>query len=250
MQRTLGLLICLFALNLPAETGSDEVSPHALASSASRGCLSAHLEEAMVLNRERRPIYSALSNGGTEHISNLLIQYEQWVWRFLPITGIESAVKKFHQADIPILCADFESTPNPHPATLQSNRPQISDFQPLGWKKAKKALLQSMRQGDFPATYTQALELIKSIDREPRFNCMSRHALESIARISLLAPGYEKSATEMGLTSSPQTISKRLLMLLLKALWGAENLDRQAAPFQVQGIPILCHDLPMIDFLR
>jgi hypothetical protein len=67
---------------------------------------------------------------------------------------------------------------------------------------------------------------------------MTRHLLESMARVSWLALNDDQK-TESAF---------KLLKYMPIALFGTKQLDVMASAHQAKGLPILCHDLPLIDY--
>ena len=74
---------------------------------------------------------------------------------------------------------------------------------------------------------------------------MTRHLLQSLARMAHLAPQYVAMATDAGLPS-PARISARVMRLHLCALAAGQRVDRRAAPLQVAGVAIVQQDVPHI----
>lgn len=215
---------------------------------AGRNCLSQHLAEAIELNKERREIYSQMTDGKSKKVSNQLIRYEQFIYGVLPMTGIENAAEKLQTEGIPFLCDDFHATANPNSPTLQTKNPDLKTFQSLDHKKAKKLLDAQIESKNLNGVYDQAVLLIDSIKGEMRFNCMVRHVLESIARVAKQGLIYDQMASEKNLSIKPSELTLKVLKYETKALWGSVQLDQKAAPFQAAGVPILCHDLPVVHF--
>lgn len=215
---------------------------------AQRNCLSQHLTEAIELNEVRREIYAEMTQGKSKKVSNQLIRYEKFIHSILPLTGIEKAAKELQDQGIPMLCEDFHAGLNPHAPVLQKDRPQLSDFKAFNHKKAKQLLAEQIEAGNLSGVYTQAVALIESASDEMRFHCMIRHVLESIARVAKQGIKYDEMAKEKGLTEKPSELTLKILKYEIKTLYGSAQLDEKAALFQAQGVPILCHDLPVIEY--
>ena len=67
--------------------------------------------------------------------------------------------------------------------------------------------------------------------------------LESLRRISNLAPIQQERAQQVGLEGALALSEDKLHFLSLTA---ATKLDEQAAPIQSEGVPIVCRDVPSI----
>lgn len=203
-----------------------------LSHSAFGGCLVDHLKEGIQVNFDREKIYSAMSAGATENVSQMLINYEYNLIYLVKLTGFE---KRFSS---PFLCDEFKSTPNPLPAVYQSSKPELKQFKPISFLSLKRKYQKLIKSRDLLALHTSLAQEIDDLQKEPRFNCMTRHLLESMARVSWLALNDDQK-TESAIN---------LLKYMPIALFGSKQLDVMASIHQAQGIPILCHDLPLIDY--
>jgi len=74
---------------------------------------------------------------------------------------------------------------------------------------------------------------------------MLRHMLQSIRRISHLAPLHHRKSFELTITS-PLKYSKALLRMHLPLLGTAQRLDEQVISIQQTGVPFLFQDFPEI----
>ena len=85
----------------------------------------------------------------------------------------------------------------------------------------------------------------EDLEDYPNFHCMVRHLLESMLRISNLAPIHEREATELGLPPT-RDLSWTLVRMHTLVLTEAVEVDGLAAPLQAEGLPIICRDVPPI----
>lgn len=206
---------------------------------AEDGCLTKHLKEAVELNQQRQSIYSDLSQGRSEKVSKILIFAEKFILFTLPLSGLENKAKELAEKGSAFLCEEFQNTPNPKLAEMQNEKPPLKDFSPIDLASAKENLLTFIEAEDLAGLHREALLQINALNSEMHFNCMTRHMLESMARIAKLgAKDPQRSAASL-----------RLIKWQMWYLWGSMKLDDMAAPLQAQGLPILCHDLPVIDYL-
>lgn len=111
----------------------------------------------------------------------------------------------------------------------------------------KRDLRRGLREGGFQGLEHQAMKWYNVYAQEPRFNCLTRHFLESTIRSARLAVKYDQVARERGVRS-PEKLMKRFLQMSFFAFGQAIALDRDAAELQAQGLPILCQDVPHIPF--
>ena len=86
---------------------------------------------------------------------------------------------------------------------------------------------------------------LREIEAEPNFHCMQRHLIESIGRTAMLAPVYEQMAKDREL-KSPQALIRQFLKLQIWGLRLGKWLDSKALPLQIEGLGIICHDVPGI----
>src|SRR5271168_4453715 len=74
---------------------------------AEENCFRHHLQDAIVINEARRPLYSALTDGKSENISDRLIFFESV--GLLPAANFDMRAASFQSVGIPILCDEFVS---------------------------------------------------------------------------------------------------------------------------------------------
>jgi hypothetical protein len=208
-------------------------------------CFERHLTDAIELNTQREPIYSALSGGESVRLSQELIRFEKIA--LIDARLFEARVEKYHEAGIPILCDDFVpmSTVSDLPLSELPKKPSFQTYQARPSLDLTWSLLKALKTEGEESIAQRAIAELKELGAEPQYHCLRRHFLESIARSGRLAPRYIKMAQEKGL-SSPESISKDFMRVQILSLAHASRLDDQAASLQSQGIPIFCSDIPKI----
>lgn len=205
-----------------------------------------HIDDAMIINQSRAPIYRELSHGESVVVSEAMISFEKGLLRSATIA--DAAAFPLQVVGIPIVCVDYISmskTPELRP-TFKDGAPKMSHFSRLNLAALKETLAVAVKYDDFDRIIDVSNASIKELEKEPRFNCMVRHFLESIRRIAGLAPQYQMMAESKLVAASAKFISKRILVGHLKALDEAAHIDLLAAPIQAQNIPIVCQDVPHI----
>ena len=215
-----------------------------------RNCFRDHLRDAIEINRARLPLYAELTNSESIPVSMKLIALEKLT---LAASKVKStygiAVAPYRKAGVDILCENFvdmRQIPAFHDR-YAAGAPDLSTFvQPHGSDIRKRIRVGLSKKG-FPGAYAEAVKALRRIEDEPRFNCMLRHTLESIARIAAYAPNQEARAKRKGLPS-PARISKELIEDHLIMLRQVMDLDWKAASIQASGVPILCQDVPPIQY--
>ena len=108
-----------------------------------------------------------------------------------------------------------------------------------------EAFVQAYNQHGFAGLSAELEHKLEELGETPNFHCMLRHLLESILRISNLAPIHEQKAEAIGMLST-RALSLLLVRLHLLTLEFGVQLDRFAAPVQADGVPIICRDVPPI----
>ena len=221
------------------DAGQDDVAPlHDV-------CFKEHLEEAIALNEQRRPLYSALTGGDSEAISDTLIESEKTSLLFAE--PIDEASIPYHQAGVRIVCDEFVPMSGV-PAFSDSFdfQPEpLSDYEPVDGDQLSDELEASFADGGFAALSEHTEASLAAIETPRAYHCMLRHMLESLRRIANLAPVHDADAQRAGLEST-LTISEDMVRLHLLSLSAAARLDADASPIQATGVPILCHDVPSI----
>ena len=206
-------------------------------------CLSEHLSEAQKLNALRRPLYSDLTDGASERISDLLISEERKAYRIAVVTEI--FLWRYHRNDIPILCEEFiPMSLAPDFLNDIPDEPIEEEYLQVDVESLVTRLNEAFEGSDFQNLGDQAVTELAAFAGSS-YNCMTKHVLESIARSSYLADKFIKASEIKNLTSP-----KYLLWASLKSQIGSfrfiENVDIWSAPIQKQGIPIVCNDVPHI----
>ena len=120
---------------------------------------------------------------------------------------------------------------------------QRSNGQAVPWSSL--GLKMAFFKGDFADIKAKSLVGIRALSVDPGSHCLTRHLLESIARIASLAATGDKKALAQGLPP-PRNIFRSMIFGHLAMLDWATSIDRSALPLQKEGLPILCQDIPPI----
>lgn len=216
---------------------------------AEGGCYSEHLHEAIALNTERAPLYALVSNGKSSVISKQWILSEKGALYLGDLLSLDKKAEIYEKAGVPILCGGFVAM-NEVPefsALFLNGAPIKADYElPRLWKlrvEIKKAL----EKNDFQKAWNLAALKINELNKETRFNCMSRHVVESVARFIGQAESLNKKALSKGLPSS-LPLSKELILWQMQGFLFSQSLDFQASKIQQMGVPFICNDVPMIEY--
>lgn len=215
------------------------------AHSSSQGCFVEHLREARELNMHRLPLYSKASQGRSLRISSLLISTE-WLAQ-IPALMIEKEAKAFIPLGVNLTCESFVSMKSvgPYHARVLPS-PTLSHYRSLDLKELGSQSKKLIRKNDYHALTETLLKELHILEQEPRFHCMTRHLLESLAKIAMQAPSQLDKIKRDQTKRDLNQLIERLLRQHLMTLGMATTLDDWAAPLQAEGIPIICQDVPKI----
>jgi hypothetical protein len=214
-------------------------------SETGQGCFESHLVEAIALNLERRPAYSALTARASEAVTDQLVQAEQVSALFA--RRLDEAARPFIARGVPVTCDEFMpmSLSPPFRERFEFEPEPISSYVMQDGTALRDALQSDYANGGFSALSDRATEQLDALQLPRAYHCMTRHVLESLRRIANFAPVQAARAAELGLGSTT-AISDQLVVLHLLALEQGPGLDEVAAPLQAQGVPILCQDVPHV----
>ena len=220
-----------------------------LSACLSEPCIRTHVEEGKELNHSRDILYKTVTKGRSEPITKRLIDYENWAIAKLYL--LEPITAPFRAKRIPMLCRElvsvkgapaFLSYVQPHPrALLPSDYPKIEAIQSRLQEFASKR--------DFFGLQKQAFLEIIRLKEIPSYFCMTRHFLESIGSTAVQGPIYAAEAEQK--KSYPwlaKTVSWMFLDAQIKDLKEMYEIDKMAVELQMEGVPILCQDVPAIPF--
>lgn len=206
-------------------------------------CLSEHLEEAYKLNELRKPLYSELTEGASERISDFLIKEEKRA--YWPARATEWTFRRHHHAGIPILCEDFIPMSQVPEFTYDESRtPLEEEYVPVDYEAIQDRLFEAFKKRNFEALGVQAEEELESFTSS-NYNCMTKHIIESIGRSAFLAGKYIDASRAEGL-SNPSFRLALTLRIKIGSIEEVKQIDRWAAPIQKTGVPIICNDVPHI----
>jgi hypothetical protein len=202
-----------------------------------------HLREAIALNRVRAGPYAALSGGRSRLVSESLIASERLL---LPLARwFDGRAEPYHRAGIPVLEAVFVPMTGLGPVERRAPLPGPGVGRHAGARaRASRAVGQALARGDV-ARARAAVEAALARLSCPAVDGMRRHVLESARRVLTVAGPLGRLAVARRLPP-PEPLLHRLARLHVWSLPAADRLDDLALPLQLQGVPILVHDLPPI----
>lgn len=208
--------------------------------------LTTHIEEAIAHNKNFKQIYFDLSDGDSENISRKLIIMEKIALLYSKQLDAQAAI--YQENDIPVLCKEISSMDLIKASTEITpldSRPKY--FIELNIHEMSSNLKKLIKVNKFDQSLLMVQKILVDIESNPEQLCLTRHFLESIAITLKLIPIYKEMALAKGL-DDPTYILKRFLKIQRMALAFNFNLDKTAFPLQQKGIPILCNDIPPINW--
>lgn len=245
MSGIAGLTCLMFAFifldGVRTSFGQEEPTPE---------CYRQHLAHAIALNQARLPIYSLLTQGKSEAISNRLIFWERTA---IPVAWtFQWRASRFWDLGIPIGCLDFVPIELDLEKVLQVG-PDLNPEQnliPINHREVQSEIRKKLANRRWKEVSELAHLEIKNLAPSPNLHCLYRHVMESIARVAHLAPQYAQTARKKNLTSRQirrlDNLSAELVQQHLFTLSTSIEIDRLAAPLQNKGVAIICQDVPTV----
>ncbi len=212
-------------------------------------CFENHIQEALVSNTERRAKYQKDGGGMSSYILST-----RWILieKIALLAGnnyykFDQRAEPFQKNGINILCDEFVdmSLTPAYKLDEKDEAPLLEGYvKPNGTEMMAK-LSKAYQEQSYKGLFSATLEELKVLNKEPKFNCMVRHLLESLARVTALAPGHERKALALALPS-PKSISEDLVKTHIDGIGISIRLDSTASSLQSRGLPIICRDVPPV----
>jgi hypothetical protein len=213
----------------------------------SGGCFETHLKEALAINHAREAKYEAITSGRSKKVSESLMSLENRMLIYQRGMNYDRMSQKFDRDGIHVTCDSVVTMANiqefrghfavpTHPVRSQADEVHPSDL---------PRLIAAYTAGDDAKLRATLHEILERLARQPHTDCLYRHFLESMQRISALQPRHEAMAARKGLPS-PGYIHRRMLFGHMLFLPTVVAIDAEARPFNLAGVPIICDDIPKI----
>lgn len=223
--------------------------------SHAQGCFRQHLMDGHALNQGRQELYAKLTHGDTKEVSAALIYLEKMaIFGSYTIFNLDDQAGTLESRGIPIVCDAFIPISNaPQFQTHSLNPlPDLTQKISLDEHLLSRQLRSKLKQGEtLEPFYQETVRVLQLLQDEPRFNCLTRHLLESVARAAAQAPVFERMAQQHGFEANESLrLSAKIIQAQMYILNEFVKLDEKAAPLQAKGIQILCQDIPPIPILK
>ncbi|MCB9091843.1 MAG: hypothetical protein H6621_03060 [Halobacteriovoraceae bacterium] len=217
----------------------------AISSETAHNCFRKHILDAIELNKQRKPLYEAISDGESKKISNKLISME---YLLIPISlYFDLSALRLQNKGVPLMCDEFIDMSETPPFTALDEIPktQYNNLPTLSIEEKISQYREAMDQNSFTKISKLSEKYLKELEKYPSYFCLYRHFTESILRASNKAMQYQAMAlkNEVKFDSS---LSWRFIDLQVSGLKRVNKIDILAAPLQFKGIPIICNDVPHI----
>lgn len=204
-----------------------------------------HMRDALRLNKSRYHLYSALTSGASEKVSDMLIER---AWLAQGAGRIyDTLTARYRRAGVPLGSEDLlDMSEAPAFGELMTGPdPLFLGLEPVDGRAIVRGLKRAYEAGGFSALEERAEKEIARFAPRPRYHCMVRHLLESVRRVAHLAPKHDALARSKGMKSC-LGLSWRLVQLHFIVFSKAAEADELAAPIQAKGVPIIVQDVPAI----
>ncbi len=209
-----------------------------------------HIQDAIRINRRRRPTYDAMAGRPARRVSDLLIRTEYFCQPFALV--FDRRARRFNRIGIPIIRDDFvsmEEIRDPRDPPTYSNRAGRGEFRAVSAEldEYKRCLRDSAKTLDFEQAACDTAQMLMAVaEREARCEAhfaMVRHLLESIGLAAVNAIRFAELST-----GKTRPLSRSLLLFQAKGMRTAVTLDRWAQEVHALGVGIVVNDLPPIPF--
>ena len=201
-------------------------------------CMRKHLEESLELNRARRAGYERLSDGRSTLTSSTMIGMDHIGLAFAD--EIDEAGRGIDgRSGVNIVCELVPSLADASAMPTTRLRPLPADsYKPLPLPKIRAELRALSDERRWLALEQRATELAEATADEARYNCFSRQALRTIARLAHVVREHD--------TPQAEAFAARAMSVMLPMTRSSALVDRMAARAQRDGTPILCADMPTV----
>ena len=206
-------------------------------------CFHEHIKDSISINKERKKVYSSLTNGKSNQIYNEFIGFEYLTSALTPFYDLQALF--YQKQGINLFCDEFMGLIR-DPEFDPNNR-QIPEekFQKLDWKYHHKKIREAIKRKNVSEVKKVTIEALIEIKSLPNYYCLTRHFYESIYRFAHFVPLRVKQAEEKGL-KNPTNLMFRMMKLLTLGLRGSYGIDVKSSPIQMSGIPIICSEIPAL----
>lgn len=212
-------------------------------------CFTEHVLEGRALNKSRKQLYIDWASEldmkkEAKNASGAMILLENLM---IPLAKFYDLKAKPY-SDIGLLCDEFidiDETPE-FSRELVDIPTTPYEAKPAFIKEYKKRVKKLKKERKWEELREYTCETIAKFPSK-RTHCLTRHFMESIGRVAMLAPSKIQQAQDQYSKDPSGLISSTIGLHLTGISWSI-GVDRRAAKLQYKGIPIICQDVPHIPF--
>jgi hypothetical protein len=206
-------------------------------------CFHEHIKDSISINKERKKVYSDLTNGKSNQIYNEFLGFEYITSVLTPFYDLQALT--YQKQGINLFCDEFMGLIR-DPGFDPSNREIPTEiFQKLDWKYHNRKISEAIKRKDTNEVKKVTLEALLEIKSLPNYYCLSRHFYESIYRFAHFVPLRAKQAEEKRL-KDPTNLMFKMMKLQALGLRGSYVIDVKSSPIQMNGIPMICSEIPAL----
>ena len=207
-------------------------------------CIKEHLKAAIKINTVRKPMYSKLTHGKSDKISDRLIQGEKI--SLIYASYLEYLAKPYWKEGIAIFCDEFISLDNiPEFKSKDLTPDPIYIFHTLEVTNLRAKMYKAYESNDFLTIEQAARKHLNYLRTSSTYYSMTKHTLESIILAAKMSKQHIHDSKIKGL-KNPKKILMKNIRIQIFILSFAMKLDRDAAPLQAEGVKIITQDIPHI----
>jgi len=221
------------------------ISFEGLTKSYTRYCFQEHIRESIAINKDRKKVYSELTQGRSDKVFNQLISSEYIT--LAPALFYDLKAVPYHREGMDLFCHEFMSMNHTPDFDPDSRKIPSETFRPFDHEFYKKRILAGLKADNENEIRKVAIEALIALKNQPSYYCFTRHFFESIYRFAYFIPLRVTQAEEMDL-KSPRKIMMDVIKLHTLAIKLCHDIDIKAQPIQMSGIPLLCSEIPDLLF--
>lgn len=204
------------------------------------GYFTDHVKESILINRDRKIIYSQMTAGKSDQAIKKLISVERMMLPFSMVYDHRASwfqkrgVPVFKDEFVPMIALPEYDTNAPAPA---------SEIESVPWKAYREELRILIKRKDREKLLSRSLEIIHQMETQKEYWCLTRHLVESVYRIAWFLPKRIEEARLKNI-KSPENLIWDVIEFHLIGFRLFASIDLKAAPIQKSGVPMICSELP------
>lgn len=204
------------------------------------GYFTDHVKESIVINKERKIIYSQMTQGKSDLALKKLIALEKIMLPFSMVYDLRASW--YQKRGVPVFKDEFVPMIS-HPENDPGVPAPETGIRMIPWESYQKELKILIRKKDRQKLLSRSLEIIHEMESQKQYWCLVRHLVESIYRIAWFLPTRIEEA-RIKRIKSPENLIWDVIEFHLIGFPLFSKVDLKAAPVQEEGVPMICSELP------